>query len=369
MIVYPGSSTVMEREFPVGSSGITAKAFDFNGLEIPVGNIVQVGNNWRATVAVPEGAPVCQPDDYYKFIWYNGSTTVELDFQVIGYDEGVQRPMPAGFGVENISFVDELFLPLGVNTNPGEIKCELLALSGDVVVANSLITVTIDDTNSPTDNSPGSVKVTASLNAGVPVPVGEYVSHWSFKYNGALSHDFRQAFIISTRMTSLLSSFRMYLDQSQLNRWLAHFQFTDVELVDCLYRGADRVNAHPPQATAYSPDNMPFSLQHALRYAALCEMLNRLYLAEGLSTFDYQGGSIQVTADRTQYIQTKMDELNSWLESNLTQVKTVTVTRGSIGHLSITLSQGGLNNNFRNRGYIPPTQFQLTRGQGWLFVK
>lgn len=358
----------MEREFPSGSSGITAKAFDFNGLEIPVGNINQVGNFWRATLAIPEGAPVCQPDEYYHFIWYTADGQVELDFQVIGYDEGVARPPPAGFGVANISFTDELYLPYGVDTTPGAITCEILSLDGTIVIAKALVGVTVNATNTPTPNSPGSIKVTASVTPPTQLGVGEYLTHWEFTFDGSPSHDFRQAFVVSPRMTGLISSFRMYLDQSQLNRWLAHFQFTDVELVDCLYRGADRINAQPPQATAWSPDNIPPSLQHALRCAALHEMLNRLYLAEGLSTFDYQGGSISVTADRTQYIQTKMDELNNWLETNLTSSKTVVVSKGSLGHLKITLSQGAQNNSFRYRGYIKPSQFQLTRGSGWLFV-
>jgi hypothetical protein len=359
VILYPASNTVVERDFDPSENAVTVVAIDYNGLNIPITTAAKVdGNTWRATLSIPATAPVCSPDTgYYRLIWTHSTGTVEQDFQVVAYDEGVQRPPPAGFGVFNVALRDEMYLPLGAT----DVMCEILNLSGSVQLA--AITAVTNTVGTPTPQSPGSVLAVAEWQAPI-IGVGEYLAHWSYQVGGATQHEYRQAFVISTKTASMLSSFKMFIDQSQMTRWLGHFSFHEVELIDCLYRGADRINVHPPQQTSYSPDSMPQQLTHALRVASLHEMLNRLYLAEGLSTFDFQGGSIQVNVDRTPFIQTKMDELGNWLDSNLTTIKGAMLSRSSIGHLHVSVSYGGQNNNFAHNGrtYIRPSAFMLARG-------
>lgn len=367
MILYPGSVTQIDRVFSEAESNITVVARDYNGLVIPTTPPVNMGSGvWRTTLSIPATAPVCDVDSgYYSLTWTHSGGTVEHEFQVVAYDEGVQRPPPAGFGVANVSFVDEVFLPLGAT----DVECEILSLvDGSVLLPHLSGQVTLNNVGTQTPNSPGSVKATAEF--AIPLlGVGEYLAHWRYTIGGAPQHDYRQAFIVSTKTVSIISNLRLFLDQSQVTRWLGHLQFTDVELVDCLYRAADRINTHPPQITGFSPDTIPMGLIHPLRTAALHEMLNRLYLAEGYNTFDFQGGSIQVNVDRTQFIQTKMDELNSWLETNLTNAKAVALSGRSIGVLHVSVSQGGLNNNFRARGRIlNPAAFNLVRQMGFNFA-
>lgn len=361
MILYPGSVTPIDRVFPEGEVAITVVAKDYNGLVIPTTAAVNTGSGvWRTTLSIPTVAPACDPETgYYKLIWTHSAGTIEQEFQVVSYDEEAQRPPPAGFGVANVSLGDEVFLPYGA-TN---VECEILNITdGSVLMPHVNGQVSSDNVGT------GSVRATAEFTAPL-LGVGEYVAHWKYTVGSSVQHDYRQAFLISTKTASILSNLRMFLDQSGVTRFLAHYAFSDVELIDCLYRAADRINSHPPQITAYSPDSMPFGLIHPLRVAALHEMLNRLYLAEGLSTFDFQGGSITVNVDRTQFIQTKMDELNSWLESNLTNVKSVNLAGRSIGVLHISVSQGGLNNNFRARGRIlNPSAFNLSRQFGFNFA-
>jgi hypothetical protein len=359
MILYPGSNTVVERDFDPAEDAVTVVAKDFNGLSIPITAAVKIdANTWRATLSIPAVAPICTPTSgYYKLIWTHSNGTAEQDFQVVSYDEGVQRPAPAGFGVVNVSLMDEIYLPLGAT----DIQCEVLTLAGTVQIAST--NAVTDSVSTQTPESPGSIRATVEWQVPV-IGVGEYVAHWRYLIGGVPQHEYRQAFVISTKTASMLSSFKMFIDQSQMTRWLGHFSFHETELIDCLYRGMDRVNIHPPQQTSFSPDTMPQPLTHALRVAALHEMLNRLYLAEGLSTFDFQGGSIQVNVDRTQFIQTKMDELGNWLDSNLTSIKGGMLSRSSIGHLHVTVSYGGQNNNFAHNGrsYIRPSAFMLARG-------
>jgi hypothetical protein len=362
MILYPGSSTVVERDFAASENAVTVVAKDYNGLSIPITAAVKIdAETWRATLTIPTTAPVCDQDSgYYKLIWTFSSGTAEQDFQVVAYDEGVQRPPPAGFGVQGIVLVDELYLPAG-STN---VECEVYSVQEQAVkIAHDNAYITLDSVTTPTPNSPGSIKATFETSLVTnPIAVGEYVMHWKYTIGGAPAHEYRQGFVVSVKTSAQISSLRMYLDQSQVMRWLGHMQFTDVELIDCLYRGIDRVNIHPPQQSSFTPDNLPRELEHALRVAALHEMLNRLYLAEGMSTFDFQGASIQVTTDRTQYIQVKMDELNTWIDTHLSNIKNAFLSRGRVGVLHISVSQGGYNNNYRlNNAYVRPSAFQLAR--------
>lgn len=360
MILYPGSTTAVDRAFDPGETGVTVVAKDFNGLVIPTTAAVNVGGGiWRTTLSIPATAPPCDADSYYRFIWTHSGGTIEQEFQVVSYDEEAPRPAPAAFGVANVSLNDEVFLPFGSTS----VQCEILSLAdGSVLLPHVNGQVTTENVGT------GSVRATAEFTAPL-LGVGEYVAHWRYTVGASVQHDYRQAFIISTKTASILSNMRMFLDQSGVTRFLANYSFSDVELIDCLYRASDRINAHPPQITGYTPDSMPGGLIHAQRVAALHEMLNRLYLAEGLSAFNFAGGSISVDVDRTPFIQTKMDELNSWLEANLTQVKSANLTGRSIGVLHLSVSQGGLNNNFRASGrLLNPQAFNLARQMGFNFA-
>ncbi len=360
MILYPGSTTPIDRLFANDEDAVTVVAKDYNGLVIPTTDAAPTGSGvWRTTLSIPATAPACGPEDYYKLVWTHSGGTIEQEFQVVAYDEETHRPSPAGFGVANVSLSDEVFLPYGVT----DVECEILNVTdGSVLLPHVNGQVTTENVGT------GSVHATVDFVAPL-LGVGEYVAHWRYKVGASVHHDFRQAFIISTKTASILSNLRMFLDQSGITRFLATYSFSDVELVDCLYRAADRINAEPPQVTAFTPDSMPFGLIEAQRRAALHEMLNRLYLAEGLATFDFQGGSISVNVERTQYIQTKMDEMGSWLDSKLTAIKSVNLAGRSIGILHVSVSQGGLNNNFRARGrLLNPQAFNLARQMGFNFA-
>lgn len=277
---------------------------------------------------------------------------MEQEFQVVAYDEEEPRPPPAGFGVVNVSLVDEVYLPEGSTA----VTCEILNQNdGSVILSSADATIQVETVGT------GSVHAVAEFN-NPTLSVGEYIAHWRYEVGVQAMHDYRQAFVISAKTASVVSNLRMFLDQSGVTKYLAHFAIADVELVDCLYRGADRINAAPPQATQFNPDNIPFGLVSLLRDAALHEMLNRLYLSEGLAAFDFQGGSISVNVDRTPFIQTKMDEINSRIESTLQPAKSVTLARGNVGILHVSVSTGGENNNYRSRhGLVRPSLFQLSR--------
>jgi len=357
VILYPGSTTPIDRRFPDSENAVTVVAKAFNGLTIPTTPAENQGEGiWRTVLSIPATAPVMTSDSgYYKLIWTHSGGTVEQEFQVVGYDEGAQTPAPAGFGVERITLSDEVLLPYGATA----ITCEIINLGGDPVLPLQEVTGEND--------SSGSVRATAEF--AIPLlGVGEYIAHWRYMIGSTPYHDYRQAFVVSAKTTSILSSMRMYLDQAGITRFLGHQQYHDVELIDCLYRGCDRINGHAPQATSFVPDNMPFGLAHAMRFATLHEMLNRLYLAEGLASFNFQGGSITVDVEqRLSAIQTKMDEINSWLESNLTNTKMATMSGRSLGVLHVTVSQGGYNNNFRARGRVlSPQAFNLNRAYGYI---
>lgn len=361
MILYPASNTVVTHTFgPNVLTGVSVSAKDFNGLSLPISGVsCDTNGEWRATLSIPESAPLCSVDsEYYTLTWVNGSERVIQKFQVVGYDEGTQLPPPAALGIIGLSLRDEVLLPY--NTNEATIRVRLINPADSRVLADSDTDGDVVLTYS-TGGSRGYAAV-LPLSTAAGVQVGEYLLQWDYGLTPssvATNQVFRQAFVITPNMTMAVNAIRTYIDQANLARWLANANLHDVEILDCMYRAAERVNPAPPQRWTYPPDELLKLVPPLMREATIYEIMSRLAIAEGMKAFDYQGGSISLNVDRTGFLQSRADQASSWLDSNMRPVKAAVARQISpSGRLSITRSSSHNNNfGFSRNGFVP---FMLT---------
>ena len=71
--------------------------------------------------------------------------------------------------------------------------------------------------------------------------------------------------------------------------------------------------------------------------AGAMHALQGQYLAEGMTTFDFQGLGVQLSIDRTQYIQTIVDQLNQELTDRIPRTKRLYIRSSSPGVLNISV--------------------------------
>lgn len=362
MLLYPGTNTVVTHVFGAGTLSPSVEARDFNGLTLPItGPTSGPDNRWSATLTIPQSAPLCTPDSgYYQLTWIDGDTRVVYQFQVVGYDEGQEQPPPAALGILNNKLFDELVLPSNTDVvtvkllDPVSGNVLLEADSDDIVLAASLPGGKHYQVTIPLGNN--------ALPVGVSLGIGEYLLLWEFGVGTANMQDYRQAFLVSPMLIQLVANTRNLL--REFEQWLPRFKMHDVELIDCLHRAAGRINGGPPQQWNMSPDRLHKLVPHALREATIYEVLSRMYLAEGMAAFDYQGGSISANVDRTPFIQQRMSEASAWLDSNLKQHKHAAARKSGlapVGRLHITVSPTGHNNNYAYIRNGNPELFLLSR--------
>jgi hypothetical protein len=369
MLLYPSSNTVVSQFFDPSVLSITVEARDFNGLSLPITPPTKaVDGTWSATLTIPAAAPLCTvATDYYTLTWINGTSRTILQFQVVGYSEGQEEPPPAALGIINQNLYDQVILPSNTDT----ISVSLLDLAGNVVLTADPSDITLVGEN------PGGkqyhVKFALGNNAlpaGVTLYIGEYIMLWEFGQGALQAQEYRQTFMITSMTAALVTGLRNSLKQV-MSAWLPRHQMHDVELIDCLYRAADRINTEPPQAWNFTPDRLQKLVPMALREAGVYEVLSRLYLAEGMAAFDYQGGSISANIDRTQYLQSRMQEATSWLDSHLKQNKLMAARKSGlspIGALRITVSPTGNNNNFAAIRPSTAEMFALSGARSYFFA-
>lgn len=151
---------------------------------------------------------------------------------------------------------------------------------------------------------------------------------------------FQQVFVMTQANMRTMTSIRRMLDQAHnydINRNLIH---TDPRIFQGMHDGMGKINAWPPRTTTWTVRDYPAPLENVLVKAACVEILNAYILAEGMSAFDFQGGSTTLTIDRTQYLTALRDALNAELEQMLTTAKKSLLGRSNV----LNISKGAYSN-------------------------
>ena len=182
-----------------------------------------------------------------------------------------------------------------------------------------------------------------------------FMINWNYESDTRPNNtEIQTLYVITPKVAYYIDALRRYMDKARNYDINPNLRWTEAELTHFLLIGLSRINAAPPSMTEWTIPSLPKSLEYFLLKCAEVEALNALYLAEGFSAFDFQGASTQLNVDRTQYIQYKIDEINSWLDGStgLKAAKDTTIRNSNSGgalSLSLTPStnlQVRLNTNF-----------------------
>ena len=385
---HRGSTVALSQIFPntVGTPTVAVRDYNGNLIASPTAT-VDISNplKYNISFVIPNQSPVCtQPGQLYTTTWTataSGTSTnyvMQQDFVVIQYSEIETAEALAALGVYNDSITDSIIIPTTPDSN--SIKWSLVSLTSAPLATYQFTTVVASPPyvmsplstpdaillSSSTDSNVV-IQVT-SLNSGAnlinlscpidtTIPSTEYMSVWSWTVGGIKDSSYRQAFVITPRVASFISQLRMFLDRAQILKYDGYSLFQDVELADCLWRALDRYNSTSPQITAYNLDSMPNILDYLILKTAQYEAVSRWYLSEGMMSFNFQGGSITLDVDRTQYLQQVQSELGQFVQNDLPRSKSTISKTMSPGQLAINL---GPSNNYLGNA-TPNALYSLKR--------
>lgn len=322
----------------VADDPATWSLLDFNGNLILTGNAVQDPidtSRWTADIAIPSNIPIPNDNSFYKLVWtiqaaasIGGGQWINTD--TLAVVQGNPPDLPVGVVIiNNITAVDYLNVPQQLS-------------SFDIQVLDENGTVLYDSGNQ-TNITPSAI-FTDYYQYSFNIPAyqypeinGPYWIQWSFSINnGPTQAEIHPLWVAIPRAWRFLTRIKSEIDKIRDAESDPNLRWNDGELMQHIYNGLDRINGSPPHHTFWSLSQLPMLLDYPTYIAASHSALQSRYLAEGMLAYEFTGQSTNLTIDRTQYISSLMDNMNSWLDSNLTNYKRNVLRRG-VGQLHMTV--------------------------------
>lgn len=338
-------------------SPISYKVFAFNDALITENTATQDLENasiWYANFAIPENAPV--PNDVnneqYRIDWYaqgiNERLQATQQFQVIGSAE------PPVYDSTVLAMVGQ---PIE-DTLITELPLQSYSLKIQDFGGNVLYTYTNPNPKSILRNN----AYITSYSSGTAISnvtdkcMGycPYIMTYEFTTtNGESQIEIHMLYIINSIAAILINNMRRYLDMARNYDLDVNLRLTEEDYIHFITVGLQRINGANPNTTTYTLCNFPTGFLYLLEKCAEVELLNAWYLAEGMRSFEFTGASVSLSVKRTEFIEKKMDEINSWLDNNLEKQKELMIRKGnSAGNLGIQMSSVMNGYSFRAPGQL-----------------
>jgi hypothetical protein len=317
--------------------GVTYSVTTPNGLVVSSGVAIQDLVNaalWHVTFTIPASAPLTEPDQRYNLCWRakSSSETVSnnVSFQVT--DQAVPDPIqPAIITFENTEFSPVLILP--VNT--------ISSLSLRILNMTNQPVITLPDLLNPSGPDPAPITPTvsgANYIYSVPIDDPDQLSVMTLSANGLTTYlsyfnytdaegnkltEVQPIYLANALIMSAMNDVRQFCDMLRNNDSVIELRITDIKLIHFVFKGMERLNATSPYNFTFNFTSLGQNYQFYfwMVKCAQYELLSALYLAEGMTAFDFQGMTVQLNSDRTQYIQTLMSDLKNDIDNTLPKVK------------------------------------------------
>jgi hypothetical protein len=318
-----------------------------NGIVILTGACVQNVNNpkiWEITLTIPTNAPInSSAETKYKLKFSavdnkgNIHTNTQEFFIVdLTVEDQYSREILVMEGASKFS--DYLVLPTTIT----KYQITILDISNNEIWSGSEVTnPTPFRTNTGKNVYKNSwTSKIDNMEAG-ETHVAPYYANWTYtRQDGVEESELHPIYVANMKVVNIINSIKRFINKSEYLDINPDLQFSDADILHFTIQGLNRINTAQPQLTEWHMGNFPYQMNYLLEKAATHELLNSWYLAEGMNTFNFSGQSAQLDVDRTQFIQTKMDEINNYLDQNLriakkNYLKTSAAGRGSIGVISV----------------------------------
>jgi hypothetical protein len=118
-----------------------------------------------------------------------------------------------------------------------------------------------------------------------------------------------------------VNSLRRTIDKARQQNPNPVLQLTDMDLVEYVNQGIALLNAAKPCVTSFNISSLPDVFFYPLINAAAYCALSAQYLAEGQAAFEFNGQSVSLSVDRTQYTDTALSRFTSYIEDQLPSTK------------------------------------------------
>jgi len=335
---------------------VTYKVYDFNDTFILQGSAIQdsqLPTNWLAHFTLPVTAPT--PNDFsneqysieFEAVYNNLIIKSKLYFQVLNQAEPEAHDSNIVI-LDRSPVIDSLITQFSVTSYSVKITDEY---------DNILYQFTEDNPTSTLINNEYVTKFNSgNFNLSAGDGMFPYLIIYTYTMaNSQTNTEIHPVYVMNSAMMLAVNDMRMYLDKARNYDIDPSLRWTDAELSHFIMSGLQRFNAANPAVTNYNINSFPKYLFYMLVKMAEVEALNALYLAEGMRAFNFTGASTTLEVDRTQYISTKMDEINGWLNDNLTNAKTLLVKRmfgAGVNGISLTSVTNRIGYNWRSPMYI-----------------
>ena len=176
--------------------------------------------------------------------------------------------------------------------------------------------------------------------------------------------------VVTPQLVTYMNTLKRFLDKARLDEIDPNLQWHDEELAHFVLEGVNLLNGMG-DTTFWTVKQWPSTLLSHLWQAAAFIALNARFLAEGLNAFEFQGSNTQLSFNRRDVVQTKMDELNNLLNQHFPTAKSAAIrafgkgnpppgaslpalVAGNIGIIGIARSPNN-NYTFFPMGYRPGT--------------
>ena len=296
---------------------------------------------WTFNFTIPATAPTTNPGQKYQLKWRAASTNETITNQE--YFTVVDPAQSDPIDTTIVTLVGNPFRANLVLPDSGLKALSLRVLNPEGTPVITLANLMGDNTVTPAvvASTPGPISPIASgQNYIYSIPIDETngltsliirqsgLANYFAYYNYVDSNDqqlteIQPVYLANTLVVSMMNDMRQFVDMLRNNDAVIELRITEAKLLHFAVQGLLRVNAS-------SPVNFTFdfiTLQRMGQFyfwvlkAAQYELLSALYLAEGMTAFDFQGMTVQLNIDRTQYIQSLMNDIKTDLDNTLPKVK------------------------------------------------
>lgn len=343
--VFRGQTVTTKAEFLnadnspfVVSNPVTYTVYDFNNNVVVSDTAIQdtlSPQTWIATFAIPVDVPIPELNEKYKIVWLasnNNESKSAIEYFSIREENDPFFYEYGKLALNKGKLADSLVTQEEVSNislrliDENDREIHKANVNQQPVVNRDNFIYNYESSNNIPDLIPGN-------------GVCPYFAEWTYTSpTNGMNVEVHPIYVVNTKMFMFIDGVRKMVDKARNNDINPALEYHDLDLAHYVLDGIQRINAHAPNVTSWTPSNIPTSIYPFVKKAGAIEALRAQYLAEGVNAFDFTGQSVTLNIDRTQYIQSVMDNLEQSFDEPLRKTKKILIRRSGPGALHITIN-------------------------------
>lgn len=348
-----------------GTTYAAGNAFDFRILDNGISTTVIA----KAVISVPSTVPPSLDDQRYQLRY----TLVLPQAQGTPVDPLTgATPQTSFYQFENIRVVGLNTVPLG--TQPS-VELQGVPATVSIVVDKPYSNVTVELWGGGTQLAPPSaiqdcertangwvfsgVLDTAQLMVSL-VPYTVVWKYWASNNSSSIFQESADFFVINPSIMTAIGDVKAKINKARTTLYgTPDLLYPQATILTWLRRGGDAFNGAYGQFTSFSFTNALGPIREFWLLEAELAAIQSQYLAEGEKAFNFQGAAISLDVDRTQYLDTAAQAIQSRLDNELKLIKTNLIIKGN------TSGDGSADPTKLQQGAIGTVGITITAKSMW----